>query len=233
MTAAGRRRLVRTTLRLVLGVIAVLVLVPLVLVPLYRVGEPVSTLMLARWVTGRPVVRDWRPLSAISPNLARAVITAEDARFCLHHGVDWQALDSVLADETGPSRGASTIAMQTVKNLFLWPGAGYIRKPIEIVLALYADRVWPKQRTLELYLNVAEWGPGGVFGAEAASRAAFHRSAASLTRRQAALLAAALPNPIARNPARPRGEERAWAATVEARARRGGADLSCLGADEP
>jgi monofunctional biosynthetic peptidoglycan transglycosylase len=207
-----------------------LLLIPYVLTIFYVFVPPVSTLMLARWATGRPVVRAWRPLRQIDPDLARAVVTAEDARFCLHHGVDWQALGSVLSDAgpDGPTRGASTITMQTVKNLFLWQGAGYLRKPVEIALALYADRIWPKRRTLELYLNVAEWGPGGIFGAEAAARHDFHRSAANLTARQAALLAAALPNPVARDPARPRGEERAWAATVAARARRGGADLSCL-----
>jgi monofunctional biosynthetic peptidoglycan transglycosylase len=215
-------------LRLVVAALVVVILVPVVLVPVYGVIDPPSTLMLARWAGGRPVVRDWRPLGDISPNLQRAVITAEDARFCLHHGVDWQALGSVLSDADGPSRGASTITMQTVKNLFLWQGAGYVRKPIEIVLALYADRVWPKRRTLELYLNVAEWGPDGIFGAEAAARRDFRRGAASLSSRQAALLAAALPNPIMRDPARPRGEERAWAATIAARAAAGGADLGCL-----
>ncbi|HVV95010.1 MAG TPA: transglycosylase domain-containing protein [Hyphomicrobiales bacterium] len=231
---ARRRRPLRLLVRIMLGLVVLTVLLPIVLVPVYLTADPVSTLMLARWASGEPVVRDWRPLRAISPNLARAVVTAEDSRFCRHHGVDWEALGSVISDAgpNGPTRGASTITMQTVKNLFLWQGAGYLRKPIEIALALYADRVWPKRRTLELYLNIAEWGPDGIFGAEAAARRDFHRGAASLTPRQAALLAAALPNPIERDPARPRGEERAWAATVEARAHRGGADLSCLGLGE-
>jgi monofunctional biosynthetic peptidoglycan transglycosylase len=224
-----RRRGLRTIARVALALIALAFLLPLVLVAVYRTGEPVSTLMLWQWATGAPVVRDWRPLSAISPTVARAVVTAEDARFCLHHGVDWKALGSVLSEDNGPSRGASTITMQTVKNLFLWQGAGYMRKPFEIALALYADRIWSKRRTLELYLNIAQWGPDGIFGVEAAAERDFHRSAAHLTPRQAALLAAALPNPIARNPAHPRGDERSWAATIEARARRGGAALSCLG----
>jgi monofunctional biosynthetic peptidoglycan transglycosylase len=224
----GRRR-GRLVRRLLLAVVAI-VLLPFVLVPVYAVVTPVSMPMVAGWLTGQKVTRDWRPLADISPNLQRAVITAEDARFCLHGGVDWAALQQVIeeAGVDGPERGASTIAMQTVKNLFLWQGAGYVRKPVEIVLALWADLVWSKQRELEIYLNIAQWGPGGVFGAEAGARRAFHKSAASLSPAQAARMAAALPNPTARDPRHPDAAGRHWAATVAARARRGGVDLDCL-----
>src|SRR6185295_15301036 len=102
----------------------------------------------------------------------------------------------------GPNRGASTVSMQVVKNLFLWKSRSYVRKALEIPLALYADLVWSKRRTMEIYLNVVELGPG-IFGAEAAAQAYFHRPAKELTAGQAALLVAALPNPVERNPAKP------------------------------
>jgi monofunctional biosynthetic peptidoglycan transglycosylase len=228
----GRRRHRRRwpIIRVILLAVAALVVLPFVLVPVYGVVRPVSTPMVADWLRGIKVTRDWRALDDISPNLQRAVITAEDSRFCEHGGVDWEALHQVIeqAGPDGPARGASTIAMQTVKNLFLWQGAGYVRKPVEIVLALWADLVWSKRRELEIYLNIAQWGPGGVFGAEAGARRAFHHSAASLSRSQAARMAAALPNPVARDPRHPDAAGRHWAATVAARARRGGVDLDCL-----
>jgi monofunctional glycosyltransferase len=160
-----------------------------------------STLMLARWITREPVIRDWTPIERISPHLVNAIIGAEDQRFCQHWGVDFDALREVIEDEEGPSRGASTITMQTVKNVYLWHGPSYVRKAIEIPLALTVDTLWGKRRVMEVYLNVAEWGPG-VFGAEAAARRYFNISAAQLTPAQAARLAAALPNPVTRTPAR-------------------------------
>jgi monofunctional biosynthetic peptidoglycan transglycosylase len=117
---------------------------------------------------------------------------SEDGRFCTHHGVDWQEMGKVLDDSDGPSRGASTIPMQTVKNLFLWTSRSYIRKAFEIPLAFYADAIWTKRRTMEIYLNVVEWGPN-VFGAEAAARHYFKRSAKTLSLQQAALSPAGLP----------------------------------------
>lgn len=169
---------------------------------LYRFVPVPSTLMLGRWLTLQPVERQWVPLEQISPNLIRAVIAAEDQRFCSHAGVDWVELNAVLEDEDGPNRGASTLTMQTVKNVFLWPGRSYIRKGLEIPLALVADFVWPKPRVIEIYLNVAEWGEG-VFGAEAASQRYFNKPAAKLSAAEAARLAGALPNPILRDPAKP------------------------------
>lgn len=213
--------------RVLLAAIAVAA-VPFLLVPVYAVVPPVSIPMIADWINGIPVARVWRPLGEISTNLQRAVITAEDARFCQHGGVDWQALGQVIDEPGGPSRGASTIAMQTVRNLFLWQGAGYVRKPFEIVLALWADVVWSKRRELEIYLNIAQWGPGGVFGAEAGARRAFRKSPAQLSPREAARMAAALPNPATRDPRHPDAAGRAWAATVAARARSGATNLSCL-----
>jgi monofunctional biosynthetic peptidoglycan transglycosylase len=169
---------------------------------LFRFVPAPSTLMLGRWLTFQPVERQWVPLAQISPNLIRAVIAAEDQRFCEHAGVDWVELNKVLEDEDGPSRGASTLTMQTAKNVFLWPGRSYVRKGLEIPLAMAIDLVWPKQRIIEVYLNVAEWGDG-LYGAEAASQRYFRKAAARLTPAEAARLAGALPNPILRNPARP------------------------------
>jgi monofunctional biosynthetic peptidoglycan transglycosylase len=148
--------------------------------------------------------RRWVPLYKVSPNLVRAVMTSEDRHFCRHAGVDWDELFTVLdqADEGGPVRGASTISMQVAKNLFLWSGRSYVRKAIEIPLALYADLVWSKWRMLEIYLNVVEWGPG-IYGAEAAAQHYFGKPAAELDRREAALMATALPSPLARNSAQP------------------------------
>jgi monofunctional biosynthetic peptidoglycan transglycosylase len=169
---------------------------------LYRFVPVPSTLMLGRWLTLQPVERQWVPLSRISPNLIRAVIAAEDQRFCSHDGVDWVELNAVLDDEDGPSRGASTLTMQTAKNVFLWPGRSYVRKGLELPLALAIDLAWPKQRIIEVYLNVAEWGDG-LYGAEAAAQRYFGKPAARLTAAEAARLAGALPNPNLRNPARP------------------------------
>ena len=208
------------------AVVALLALAGLMI--LWRFAPPVSTLMLARYVTGRPVVRDYAPLDRISPALVASVVMSEDAKFCRHHGIDWDALGEVLDDEDGPSRGASTITMQVVKNLFLWPARSAIRKAVEIPLALVLDLVWPKRRIMEVYLNIAEWGPDGVFGAEAAARADFRRTAATLTHHQAALMAAALPNPILRRPQRPTRAQARHARRVMGRLADAGPWLDCL-----
>jgi monofunctional biosynthetic peptidoglycan transglycosylase len=192
---------------------------------LYAVVTPPSTLMLGRWLTLSPVDRQAVPLSAVSEHLPRTVIASEDGRFCQHRGVDWGALQEVLEDEEGPSRGASTIPMQVAKNVFLWPGRSYIRKGIEIPVALWIDLVWSKRRMMEVYLNVAEWGEG-IFGAEAAARAYFGKGARELSRREAALLAAALPNPKRRNPAKPSAGHRRIADRLMARA--AGTVADCL-----
>ena len=193
---------------------------------LYAVATPPSTLMLARWLTGRDVDRRTVTLGEIAASLPAAVLAAEDARFCLHSGVDWDALRLVLDDdEDGPSRGASTIAMQVAKNLFLWPSRSYLRKALEIPLALYLDLIWSKRRMIEIYLNIAEWGDG-VFGAEAAARRHFGKSAGDLNPREAALLATSLPNPALRDPAKPSRRQRALAGTVLDRVRE--TPLACI-----
>jgi monofunctional glycosyltransferase len=194
-------RLVRTLFVILLAV----VLLPYLIAPLYRTGHPVSTMMAWRWLKGAPMSRQWIDFRRISPYLPRSVVVAEDAHFCRHHGVDLGAMREALqdAEEGEKLRGASTITQQVAKNLFLWPIPDLIRKALEFPLAVWIDFVLPKQRILEIYLNVAELGPSGQFGAEAGSTYAFGHSAASLSPREAALLTATLPNPhlrSARNP---------------------------------
>jgi monofunctional biosynthetic peptidoglycan transglycosylase len=222
-------RALRTGLRylLFLGLGLLVVLAGLIL--LWRAAPPVSTLMLARWVTFRGVERTYVPLARISPRLIAAVVISEDAQFCRHRGVDWGALNEVIseADEDGPSRGASTITMQTAKNLFLWPQRSAIRKGLEIPLAVLLDRAWGKKRVLEVYLNIAEWGPG-LFGAEAAARHYFHKSAADLTQREASLLATALPNPILRDASRPKRRQAVLAAINAGRVAGAEGYLDCV-----
>jgi monofunctional biosynthetic peptidoglycan transglycosylase len=182
------------------------VFAPYVIAPFYRVIEPVSVPMLWRWANGWRVQRTVVPMSRIPPALARAVIVAEDASFCRNPGIDLGAIREALKqsdDDLADARGASTITQQTAKNLFLWPGRSVVRKVLEVPLALWLTLVLPKRRILEIYLNVAEWGPNGQFGADAAARYAFGVPAHRLSALQAAKLAAILPNPFersARNP---------------------------------
>jgi monofunctional biosynthetic peptidoglycan transglycosylase len=215
-----------------LVVLLVLALLPYLLAPLYRVVDPVSTLMLARWLTGRSVTRVYMPIERMAPVLPLAVLVAEDDRFCSHHGIDWREIHTALLeadDDISVARGGSTITQQVAKNLFLWPGRSLVRKALEFPLALWIDLVLPKRRIMDIYLNIAEWGPGGQFGAEAGARTAFGKSAAEVDLREAALLAAILPNPIRRSARRPGPGVRRLAGIYEARAAGGAALAGCLG----
>lgn len=138
----------------------------------------------------------WRPWDAISPHAKLAVIAAEDQTFADHLGFDFKAMKKALISNQRSQkiRGGSTLSQQTAKNLFLYPGRSYLRKIIEAYLTALIEVSWPKQRILEVYLNIAEFGKG-VYGVEAASQTFFHKSAATLSAREAALLAAVLPNP--------------------------------------
>lgn len=228
MVSRSRRAgLIGTIARIVLCAGLALALGFTALILVYRFRPPVSTLMLARWLEGETVERHYVPLERISGYLRAAVIVSEDAHFCEHNGVDWSALREVLDRPGGPKRGASTIPMQTAKNLFLWPSRSYVRKSIEIPLALLIDLEWPKRRILEVYLNLAEWGEG-IFGAEAAARHYFHKSADRLDAREAALLATALPNPLHRNPARPSPRHAGLATRVMEHARTAGPLVECV-----
>lgn len=215
---------------MVTGVVLLLIL-PYVLVPFYAVGHPVSTLMLGRWSTGRNVTREWRDLAEISPVLPLTVIAAEDSRFCTHRGIDWDALQDAIeeAQEGEAGGGGSTITQQVAKNLFLWSGRSFVRKALELPLALWIDLVLPKRRVLEIYLNIAEWGPDGQFGAEAGAQYAFGRGAESLSPQQAALMVAILPNPVTRSARNPGPGVRRMAARYVGRARGSPEIAACLG----
>lgn len=191
----------RRWLRRLVTVALVLLLAPYVLTLVYAFVPPVSTPMLWRWATFQRVERTYVPFDRIAPSLALSVIIAEDGRFCGHYGIDFKEIQDAIAesDDLRDMRGASTITQQLAKNLFLWPGHSFVRKALELPLAVWIDLVLTKRRILELYLNTAEWGPDGVFGAEAGARRAFGKPAHNLSRYQAALMAASLPNPVTRN----------------------------------
>jgi monofunctional glycosyltransferase len=193
---------------------------------------PISLLMIERWVTGQPVTRDYVSLDEVSPRLIASVVASEDSQFCHHWGVDfnavWDVLEQAWDDDEAPTRGASTITMQVTKNLYLWPLPSYMRKVVEAPLALVVDLVWSKQRIMEVYLNIAEWGPNGVIGAEAGAQRAFGKSAKNLSPRQAAILTTSLPNPIKRNAAKPSRRQLLVANVVERRARSSELPLDCF-----
>jgi len=226
---ARRLNLLGALARLVLKVGVALIGLFGLLVALYAFVDPVSTLMLARTIEGKGYERIPIRLEAVAPAAVAAVIASEDATFCDNDGVDWDALGEVLRGAHGgePKRGASTITMQTAKNLFLWPGRSVARKGIEIGMALVLDKAWSKRRVMENYLNVAEWGEG-LFGIEAAARRYFHKPASRLDLSEAALLATALPNPARRNPAKPRLFQRRLAEAAMARAASSADRLWCL-----
>jgi monofunctional glycosyltransferase len=186
---------------LVLVIVAVLVLLPYAIVPFYRFIDPISTPMLWRWATGSRVERINLPLNGLAPALPLAVIVAEDGTFCHNRGIDLGAMREAWrqSSASGEARGASTITQQTAKNLFLWQGRSYVRKALEIPLALWLNLVLPKRRVLEIYLNIVELGPNGEFGAEAGARWAFGKSARDLNPHEAAELASILPNPYRRS----------------------------------
>jgi monofunctional biosynthetic peptidoglycan transglycosylase len=209
----------RIARNILLAVLALLLL-PYLLTPFYAAGHPVSTLMLGRWLRGAPVSLQWLDLDQMSPALPRSVVGAEDAKFCTHHGIDWDSVREVIDDlqDGEAASGGSTITQQVAKNLFLWPGRSVLRKALEAPLALWIDLVLSKQRVLEIYLNIAEWGPDGQFGAEAAAQYAFGESARGISAREAALLASILPNPKTRSARAPGPGVRRLASTYVARA---------------
>jgi monofunctional biosynthetic peptidoglycan transglycosylase len=202
-----------------LGLGSLLVLLgPVPLMLALRLYEPPTTMVIlgrtvARLMANQSPIYPRRrpvPLAQISPHLRRAVLAAEDDRFFLHSGFDFQEITRALDDyERGKSlRGASTISQQTVKNLLLWEGRSFLRKGLEAYLTVYLEVALPKDRILEIYLNLAEWGDG-IFGAEMAAQTYFGKPAAALSRHEAARLAAILPNPRRWEPDDPPARHRA------------------------
>jgi monofunctional biosynthetic peptidoglycan transglycosylase len=189
--------------RLTLGIALAWIAASTLVVGMLRVVDPPTSAFMLAWRWSQPAdaaVRSpdwqWRDLDAIAPEMALAVIAAEDQRFADHHGFDLDAISDALADAErgGRLRGASTLSQQVAKNLFLWPGRSWVRKGLEAWFTALIELTWPKRRILEVHLNIAEFGPG-VYGVEAASRRWFGRPAARLDAAQAARLAAVLPNP--------------------------------------
>lgn len=183
------------------------------------VNPPITPVMIVEKLRGVTLKQRWVPLESISRQLPLAVVASEDGRFCDHWGVDWAAVRDAVEEAKRRKRGirgASTIPMQTAKNLYLWTRRSYVRKVLEVPLAYLLTVFWPKERVIEVYLNIAQWGPG-IFGAEAASQHYFHKSAAALTRREALLLAAALPSPRLRNPSKPSARMQRIARSIGAR----------------
>jgi monofunctional biosynthetic peptidoglycan transglycosylase len=178
---------------------------PVIAVAVYRfVPPPVTFLMVQRMFEGRGLDRRWVPAERISPHLKRAIIAAEDARFCEHHGFDFEAIEKAMAANAAGKklRGGSTISQQTAKNVFLWPGRDWVRKGLEAWFTVLIEVGWGKERILEVYLNSIEWGPG-IYGAEAAAQRNFKVPASKLTQAQAARLAAIVPKPLSWKAAKP------------------------------
>ena len=206
VTANHTHGMLRRLGRIVLWVTSGFIISSIFLVALYRYFPPPGTpLMLLRRVEGYGIHKSWIPFDEISPNLVRAVIASEDTGFCSHHGFDWSAIETAwdrYQIRRGRLLGASTISMQTAKNVFLWPSRDWLRKVFEAYFTVLIEVAWGKRRIIEIYLNVVEWGPG-IYGAEAAAQHYFQKSAATLTTGEAIRLAAVLPDPLVWSPLRP------------------------------
>ena len=214
------------------GALIFVLLAPAALVALYRTTPPPQTPLM--WLRGGQVHYEWVPFQKISPYLARSAVTAEDEGFCTHKGFDraaiekaWDAYVDPDEDEKGTLRGGSTISQQTAKNVFLWPGRTWVRKALEAWISVYIEAIWDKKRILEVYLNVVEWGPG-IYGAEAAARYHFHKSAAALDAHEAALLASVLPSPLKWSASKPGPYVQGRANVIMGRAAKLGAYANCF-----
>jgi monofunctional glycosyltransferase len=200
------RSVLRGLGRLAIGCLIGFLILSFLLVMLYRqVPPPATPLMLLRFAEGYGIHKSWRPLDEISPALIRAALTGEDQRFCLHYGFDWRAIENAwerYQSGDGALLGASTISMQTAKNVFLWPARDWLRKAFEAYFTALIELAWSKERIIEIYLNIVEWAPG-IYGAEAAAEHYFRKPAARLTTTEAARLAAVLPDPLDRSASRP------------------------------
>lgn len=236
----GSSHRLRSLFRLALRWLAIFLAGTMAITILFRwVPLPCSSLMIQRQVASLwqkdkeyRFRYQWVGLGNISPSAPLAVIASEDQKFFNHMGFDFDAIEKAWEHNQHRKRvhGASTISQQVAKNLFLWPGRSFIRKGMEVYFTLLLEGLWPKRRILEVYLNVAEFGPG-IFGVEAASRAYFHKPAARLNSAEAAILAAILPSPLRSSAARPSGyiSQRAWQIQQQMRLMGGPAMLKPLG----
>lgn len=213
------RSAVRRLLHWLLKALGIFLVASVVLTAIYTiVPPPMTPLMVIRLFQGEGLSKDWTAYDRISPNLVSAVIAAEDAKFCSHYGFDWPAIQKAWSRNQNSTRikGGSTISNQTAKNVFLWPDRTYLRKGLEFYFTGLIELFWSKKRVIEVYLNVVEFGHG-VYGAEAAAQAHFGKTAATLSKREAALLAAVLPNPRCWSASKPTAYIRGRASTIQAR----------------
>lgn len=231
-TRRRRRSPLAWAIRTALKLAAAFLILSASMTLIYRfVPVPFTWTMAGDMFAGRGVTKDWTSLSAIDADMPRAVIAAEDSRFCEHSGFDYEAIASAAMRNTqgGRIRGGSTISQQTAKNVFLWQGGGYFRKGLEAWFTLLIETLWTKRRIMEVYLNVAETGIG-TYGVEAGARRYFGKGASSLSAREAAQIAAVLPLPKKRAGKAPSGYTRRYASTIQSRmgvVRRDGLD-ACL-----
>lgn len=205
MARKRRRPLYRSVLKYAAALLIGLLVFSIQQVILLRfINPPFTPLMVYEKIKGEGLDYHWRSLSEISPYLQQAVLVSEDQRFLEHRGFDWVEIQRAIKEQKtrGRLRGASTISMQVARNLYLWQGQSWIRKGFEAYYTVLIELLWPKWRIMETYLNIAQWGPG-VFGAEASAQHYFRRPASQLTKHQAALMAAVLPNPRRWSPAHP------------------------------
>ena len=205
---AARRRALRWIRRISLGIVTLLVFAILLFAFL---NPPTTAYMFAEARRNGGVEQEWVSLENVAPVMARSVVAAEDANFCLHWGLDVNAIQSAIEDGSG--RGASTISQQVVKNVYLWHGRSWFRKSLEAVLTPAVEAVWTKRRIVEVYLNVAEFDRG-IFGVQAAARHYFGVDARNLSAVQAARLAAILPDPKGRSASNPSEFVRQRAAAI-------------------
>jgi len=218
------------TFKWTLRILAGLVALSLLGVVAYRfVPAPVTPLMLLRAAEGAPIHAPWLAARDIPATIVDAVLTSEDQRFCQHHGFDFQEIDKALAAEEDGKRlrGASTISQQAARDLYLLPVRSFVRKGFEAYFTMLIEALWPKARIAQAYLNTVEWGPG-IYGVEAASNYAFHHPAKRLSAREAALLAAILPNPRRWSAAAPTAYIRERAQIILERMSRHEADTACV-----
>ncbi len=219
VTAPRRRVTLGRLFRWIFKALVAFVLLSVLWVALYRVvPPPVTFTMLANAIDGRGIDKDWMPLSRIDPDVARAAIGAEDARFCSHHGFDFGAIEQAMQHNEHAKRihGGSTISQQTAKNVFLWQGRSYLRKALEAWFTLLIETIWGKHRIMEMYLNVAETGIG-TYGVDAGALRYFHHDASRMSPTEAARLVAVFPLPKVRGAVAPVGAVRRYGNRIAAR----------------
>jgi monofunctional biosynthetic peptidoglycan transglycosylase len=207
-----------------------LLALPYALMVLYLFINPPSTLMVIGWLSGEKVAQKWVPLASMSPHIKKAVVLSEDSAFCNHYGFDFKQLGKSISKAWKHDKevtATSTISQQLVKNLYFWPGRSWLRKILEVPLTLWMEMLWSKEKILETYLNVAEWGRN-VYGIEAAAKHHFRTSARHLSMAQSALLATSLPNPIQRNASRAGSAQTLLARHLVLRLHTSAPDLGCI-----